>query len=303
MSETASDERWRDLVEQDHDELSDAEVTSMIKLSIKRRFSPPEWQMAFEYPGPNGRLADAIAYNTLPSRNYKLVGFEFKASRSDWLREKREGAKADYFVRMCDEWYVVAGRKGIVEEAELPDGWGLMELKPNSGQIWKLVESDLPDHLESDMVDQAFLSKFMKKAVGGESNYSRADIREAKRRGYEKAKEEGIERQSKRDLERIQRKADNFDKLSEAGFDFIRRFREIDDDEIALINTAYKLVRGLRYGRYNDFAGRLNSMHRTADRKLRRELDEYVDSIEAAAEELREVNRLIDELDGGGDGS
>lgn len=102
--------------------LSDSEKTAKIKLSIKRRYDEPEWLKSFELASPDGKRADAVAVNTFPSRNFKIVGFEFKASRSDWLRVKKQPEKSDYFVQLCDEWYVVAW-KDVVEKEELPDGW------------------------------------------------------------------------------------------------------------------------------------------------------------------------------------
>lgn len=82
------EQQWQNLSEKDPDLLTAAEKTSKIKLSIKRRFDPPEWCLAFEVASPDGRRADAVAVNTFPSRNFKIVGFEFKTSRSDWLNEK-----------------------------------------------------------------------------------------------------------------------------------------------------------------------------------------------------------------------
>lgn len=287
-------EKWKDLVEMVHDDLPDKEVTSMVKLSIRRRFDPPEWVMAFEYPAPNGKRADAIAYNTLPSRNYKIVGFEFKASRSDWLREKKDGEKADYFVQVCDEWYIVAGRKGIVEEHELPDGWGLMELKPNSGQIWKLVESDLPDHLDTgEQVDRRFLSKFMKTAVGGESNYNQRDIREAKRRGYQEAKEDDLERETDYELRKLREKAENFDALVEAGFDFVE-WKDIDEETLEYIDIACKLVRGMRRGGYTNLASNLNGLRRKVNNNVQSDLNKLLESIEETREGLSELNELVE---------
>jgi hypothetical protein len=157
-------EQWEALREKPSENLTDAEKTSKIKLSIKRRFDAPEWAVAFELASPEKRRADAIAVNTFPSRNFKVIGFEFKASRSDWLSEKRDGAKSNYFVNACDEWYVVAW-SGIVNEDELPDGWGLFELKPNSEQLWHQVESNLTEHQQGDP-DRAFWGGSSTKRLG-----------------------------------------------------------------------------------------------------------------------------------------
>lgn len=233
-------EEWRELMEKPEENLTDAEKTSKIKLSIKRRYGAPEWALAFELASPDGRRADAIAVNTFPSRNFKVVGFEFKASRSDWLSEKREGAKSDYFVQACDEWYVVAW-SGIVEESELPDGWGLLELKPNSEQLWSQVDSNLPDHLDGDP-DRAFWARFVQKTVAGESNFTTQDMKEARKRGYEEGLEDGKERAKTRASRSVQRKAERWENLEDAGIDWLRNLNE---DRLREIDAARDLLRRL----------------------------------------------------------
>lgn len=233
-------EEWRELMEKPTENLTDAEKTSKIKLSVKRRYDPPEWSLAFELASPEGRRADAIAVNTFPSRNFKIVGFEFKASRSDWLSEKREGAKSDYFVTLCDEWYVVAWND-VVEESELPEGWGLLELKPNSEQLWTQVESDLTEHQMGDP-DRAFWGRFIQKTVGEESNYTRQDIREARKRGYEEGREDGEEYATSVEARRIKRKAEKWEELENAGLDWLHR---MDDEKIRELNDARDFLRRL----------------------------------------------------------
>lgn len=233
-------EEWEQLVNKPADALSDTEKTSKIKLSIKRRYDPPEWSLAFELASPDGRRADAIAVNTFPSRNFKIVGFEFKASRSDWLSEKREGAKSDYFVTLCDEWYVVAW-SDVVKEKELPEGWGLLELKPNSEQLWTQVESDLTEHQQGEP-DRAFWGRFIQKTIGEDSNYTQQDLREARKRGYEEGREDGEEHGSNIEDRRIKRKADKWDELEEAGLDWLY---SVSEDEIRELKDARELLRML----------------------------------------------------------
>lgn len=238
-------EEWRELMEKPEENLTDAEKTSKIKLSIKRRYDPPEWSLAFELASPDGRRADAVAVNTFPSRNFKIVGFEFKASRSDWLSEKREGAKADYFVTLCDEWYVVAWN-GVVEESELPDGWGLLELKPNSEQLWTQVESDLTEHQQGEP-DRAFWGRFIQKTVGGESNYTKQDLKEARKRGYEEGREDGEEYGASIESRRIERKAEKWDELQDAGLDWLHR---MDDERVRELSDARDLLKRMEHEGY-----------------------------------------------------
>lgn len=248
-------DEWEELVGKSPDALSDAEKTSKIKLSIKRRYDAPEWALAFELASPEGRRADAIAVNTFPSRNFKTIGFEFKASRSDWRSEKNEGAKADYFVQAVDEWYIVAW-SGVVKETELPDGWGLLELKPNSEQIWTLVESDLTKHQQGEP-DKAFWGRFIQKTVGNESNYTQADLREARKRGYEEGREEGEERGSDISDRRIKRNAEKWEQLEDNGLDWLYG---VGEDDIRELKQARELLKLLEEDGYRSLQSQFDNL-------------------------------------------
>lgn len=287
MSDTQQDtltdreqEQWKELVHNPHEDLSDKQVTSKVKLSIKRRFSSPEWVRLYEYTAPNGRRADCIAVNTMPSRNFKVVGFEFKASRSDWLSELKDTEKADHFVQIVDEWYVVAGDTGIVKESELPDGWGLLELKPNSEQLWKLEDSDLTEY-QTGEPDRRFWATFLKKTVGSESNYSEQDLREARSRGYEEAKSESRQAHLSYDEERLVEKAESFDAIKEAGL-YIHP--PVDEERIERLKLAERVVEKLQSDGFQTLEGRLNSLKRSVVRNhgdVWESIDELEDQFEA----------------------
>jgi len=72
------------------------------------------------------RSLDAVAMGFWPSRGLLIEGFECKASRSDWQRELKDPSKAEQFIPMLDKFWIVAGGSGIVDEHELPPGWGLL---------------------------------------------------------------------------------------------------------------------------------------------------------------------------------
>lgn len=72
------------------------------------------------------RSLDAVAMCFWPSRGLLIEGFECKSSRSDWQRELKDPSKAEQFIPMLDKFWIVAGGAGIVDEAELPPGWGLL---------------------------------------------------------------------------------------------------------------------------------------------------------------------------------
>lgn len=78
-----------------------------------------------ESPGPQRRRCDLIHIG-VASRGRGIDAHELKVSRSDWLRELDDPAKADAWWPYCSRWWVVAP-PGIVQVGELPPGWGLME--------------------------------------------------------------------------------------------------------------------------------------------------------------------------------
>jgi len=282
------------LNEKDEDELSDEEATSKIKLSVKRRFDPPTWVTAFEFTNREGRRADCLALNTSASRNFKLVGFEFKASRSDWLSELKDSEKADLFVEFCDEWYVVAGRRNIVKERELPDGWGLLELKP-SGRLYKLAESDLGDLQDRDL-DRRFWAKFLRKTIGASSNFTTEDLREAQRRCFQEAKEQAVEDHLDYETEKLRDKAESFEKIRDT--DLTGLYPPVDDERIEELMAADQFLKALNSDRYGSLRGELQGLNRQVESTL----EDFADEIEDLHAELDAVQELAD-FDGGDDGA
>lgn len=96
---------------------------------IGRAYPAPEWSVFYEVSNATGfgstRRADAVALGIWPSRGHKLIGFEFKEDRRDWLRELKNPAKAEAIAAHCDEWWLVIGREGVALPEELPAPWGL----------------------------------------------------------------------------------------------------------------------------------------------------------------------------------
>jgi hypothetical protein len=75
------------------------------------------------------RTADFVAMDLWPSKGLALHGHEIKVSRSDWLRELAEPAKAAEFIPYMHYWWAVVSGPRIVRDGELPDGWGLMVMR------------------------------------------------------------------------------------------------------------------------------------------------------------------------------
>jgi hypothetical protein len=81
------------------------------------------------------RRADVLAIR--PGRPIRIVGFEVKASRNDWQRERRDPQKARAWLPYCEAWYLVveSAKEVIPDLGELVVGsgrdrcrWGLLEV-------------------------------------------------------------------------------------------------------------------------------------------------------------------------------
>jgi len=131
---------------------------------LKQRFPPPEYVLLPQVRNSTGfnrtiRTADALVISTYPSRGIYLYGFEVKSSRSDWLNELKNPAKADEIAQYCHWWYVVTGEKDIVKPDELPPNWGLLEPRGES-----LAVKLQPKPLEPIPLSLKFLAAVLRKA-------------------------------------------------------------------------------------------------------------------------------------------
>lgn len=105
------------------------------------------------------RSADGLALGLWPSLGLELQGFEVKVARGDWLRELKDPSKAGEFQKWCDRWWVVAPA-GIVQRAELPPTWGLMEV-PEKGRKRFAVTVPAPK-LEAQPLDRRFVAALVR---------------------------------------------------------------------------------------------------------------------------------------------
>jgi len=271
-------DRWKQLNDIEPSELSDAEATAKAKLALKRRFDDSAWTLAFEFSGPDNRRADGIAVSRTRANNYKIVGLEIKASRSDWLSEKKDPTKQEHFIGIVDEFYVVAARKGIVNENEIPRGWGLLELKPNSERLYKEVESDLTED-QQGTPSRRFWGKLLGKVDGETDGYTEAALQEARSKGYE----EGIERGKERAAfsgDEAERKARKWDELTQH-----INIYTLDDEKIRAIGAAHDVIKS--YDRGQD-AFRLEEIER---------LEEHIEErSNRAIEKIKEMRESIEKV-------
>ena len=184
----------------------------------RKRYGGDQWVVFREVRNATGfarkreRYADLLAFSVWPSRGIYLEGVEIKVSRSDWLRELEDPAKADEFFQYCRHWFVAAPR-GVVELSEVPATWGFIEVTGKRHRIAKQPrENNKPKPLDALLF--ASLARHLKKTHG----YSERDVQRLARERVAQA-EKDIQRAGRamnalRQLERLQRKVDEFQKAT-----------------------------------------------------------------------------------------
>lgn len=110
--------------------------------ALRRLFPAATHAVLFNVANATGsvsRRADAIVQSLWPSRGLWFAGVEIKVSRADWLRELKDGGKAEAIARFCNRWFLAVSDAGIVLPNELPDGWGL--IAPERGALRIVTKS------------------------------------------------------------------------------------------------------------------------------------------------------------------
>lgn len=162
-----------------------------IQQILRAKYAAPEYAYFAEVANSTGsasRRADGLAMGLWHSRGLYLTGFEIKVSRSDWLNELKNPAKADLIAKYCDFWYVVVGDESIVKDGELPANWGLMI--PMKGNLKIKVQAP---KLEALPLSRSFFASLCRRAC--ESSIDQRIINEAvskaRKEEYERGRSDG----------------------------------------------------------------------------------------------------------------
>lgn len=138
--------------------------------------------------GTKERRCDAIAMNLWPSRGQTLIGLELKQSRSDFLREIRDPAKAEMFASILDEWWIVT-TNGIVNDAsEIPETWGWLEETKTGGKLRVKQKAKRKTGAERRDPPRSIFASMVRRAQEGAS---RTDLRLAEQKGLDEGLRQG----------------------------------------------------------------------------------------------------------------
>lgn len=143
-----------------------------IRVALRERFPAGSHALMFEVGNATGfstrRHADAIAMGLWPSRGMEVEGIEIKVSRGDWQRELCQPDKSAPIQKFCDRWWIAAP-KGLIDPAELPKTWGLLELN-GKGALRVKVRAPA---LDAARLDRTFVAAILRRA----SNVDDAELK------------------------------------------------------------------------------------------------------------------------------
>lgn len=233
-------------------------ATADIATALEKRFPPTSHGVIYEVGNGTGmncnRHADALVMSYWPSRGLTLDGFEFKASRSDWVKERNEPAKAESISRYCDRWWLAVTDESIVHAGELPEMWGMMAL---DGRGILRVVKEAPK-LEPVAMDRSMLAAIFRRVAEPVANTNSGEIRREYDRGY-KAGQESKEARLNRVQEELRDLRQSIAKFEHASGVSLNTWRYGVGSDQEKIGHAVKFVLD------GGVAGQLQSLERVAD--------------------------------------
>lgn len=212
-------------------------TTAQIATALERKypFEKSAYAILYEVGNSTGfgcnRHCDALVMSLWPSRGIWLAGFEFKASRSDWLKEHADPAKADSIQRYCDYWWLAVTDASIVKDEELPENWGLMAL--NSRGSLEVIKS--APKLTPVEMDRRMLAAIMRRVTEPIVNVAESELNKRRWEGVqegERRRDSEVNELTK-ELDELRRVVREFEKAS--GIEIERnswRFNAITPDQL-----------------------------------------------------------------------
>jgi hypothetical protein len=225
-------------------------TTEQLMTLLRQKY--PKGEFAFFTEVPNGtgshasRHADALAMSLWPSRGLYLTGFELKVSRSDWIKELKQPAKAESIAQYCDYWFLVAASQEIIQTGELPPTWGLMA--PVAGKLKVITQ---PTKLEPIPLTTKFIAALFRRAQ--EQITKEAELERVRTMEYQRGYKAGEESRGY-ELERVKKTIAKFEE--ESGV-------KLDEWRFGSIVEAMKMV---EYGLVGDGERRLKMIRDQAQR-------------------------------------
>lgn len=162
-----------------------------------------------------GRKIDLLVVSLWRSRGLQRDAVEIKVSYSDWTRERKKHAKADFWWQHSNRFWIAAPST-LAEKIkpELPPGWGLLSCQ--TGEAPKVARK--PESREAEPLSWPTIVGLLRAAADcGINALQRAEARgrelgrEIGLREAERNTEEGL---MKRELERLRSRVEAFEAAS-----------------------------------------------------------------------------------------
>lgn len=247
--------------------------TSSIAAAMRVAYPSSAYAVLFEVANATGfgcnRHADALVMSLWPSRGLHVTGFEFKASRSDWIKELKDPAKAEAVAQYCDFWTLAVSDEDIVKPGELPIGWGLMAV---SGKTLKTITA--PTRLEAKPWTREFQAAVLRSVAEPVAAIDYVALNVAREEGRKEAAEtaERREKEWEKQFRDLLKKVDEFESLT--GISIQSRWGGIG------ARTVKTALMALADGRHSEILGGLRRMNQSAA-ELAETVKEQIESIEA----------------------
>lgn len=212
-------------------------TSAAVRAAIQRYFGDGGERYSVLFEVRNGtawaanRSVDSVVMSLWPSLGLELWGMEIKVSRSDWLREIKDPAKASEVFSYFDRWFLVAPTE-IVKPDEIPEPWGWYA--PQGGTLRRM--KDGAKNAAPRTVDRNFLAALMRRMSKSDDALIDAAVEAALK---ERAKDE-----DRRALE----KASWANRDIKSAADRMKKIEEALGDDLSLLDTdefvrAVKLVK------------------------------------------------------------
>ena len=226
--------------------MRDAEITAALQVALLRSFPLPEYATFFEVGdatgGRHSRWADAVSMACWPSRGLRIYGFELKASRSDWLREKKKPEKSVAIQRFCHHWVLVTA-ENVLQPGELPPTWGHLELA--GGKLHWRTPSPV---LEPSALEPSFVAALLRRAHQAGAALIDKQVQDAVNAAVKRANER-VEQQVKDRTERNGKALQACERFKEAtGVDLLDWRQDVGKEFAAFLEARRGAGQAFRYG-------------------------------------------------------
>lgn len=257
----------------------DHEGGSILRQALRKEYPLPQYAVLYEVANGmsatfNG-YADAIVMSLFPSRGLDVHGFEIKTSRTDWLRELKNPAKAEAVARHCDYFWLLTSDDEIASKEEVPATWGLYVLNGNNLEVRKRAKRLKPVEL-----DRTFVGAMLRRA------YEMAE--RERRRAIEAIDKEEFVRQTKKKAEKEAEEHFKQD-LEISTREHLALKRQVEEFEHAS-GIKIDMWNGRKMGEAVNLLMRLKGQYEFDDlSRLARDLEDRAREIKRGADELKQV--------------